>query len=411
MKFRIIFSLAFSMGITGLSAQWTPVQNFNFHIQPGTLAALGEDTVIVASDNGNVHFSDDGGHNFSKDSLPFPYSWYLDIHFPSKTTGYLCGGTAFGPVSSPIAKTTDGGKTWDSISGNQFGYELTSVSFVDENVGFFGGQGIIVKTTDGGQTFTVDSILSIWRIDDLYFLDASTGFLLGNQYIYKTTNGGQSWSIVFQDTIPSFIPGFWKLDFVSSQVGFTLGKFDGKIIKTTDGGNTWNYGMTAPDSLPLLDFDFVNENIGYAIANVYQTATPEGRIYKTADGGQSWILQYRDTTQQFVSIHMGTANSGYVLGDSLLLATTNGGVGLEEPTENVGFDIYPNPASKEFFMRTASDVQVKEIVLTDISGKEVLRWQVKDEVLSYPVSNIQPGVYIVMVQTSKGWLQKKLVKY
>lgn len=411
MKLRITFLLAFTMGALALSAQWTPVQNFNFHIQPGTLAALGEDTVIVASDNGNVHFSDDGGHNFTKDSLPFPYSWYLDIHFPSKTTGYLCGGTAFGPVSSPIAKTTDGGKTWDSISGNQFGYELTSVSFIDENVGFFGGQGIIVKTIDGGQTFIVDTLTSVGRIFDLFFLDASTGFYLGNQYIYKTTNGGQSWTTVFEDTVPSFLRGFQKLDFVSSQVGYALGMFDGKIIKTTDGGNTWNYSITPPDSLPLLDFDFIDENIGYAIANVYQTATPEGRIYKTEDGGQSWIFQYRDTTQRFVQIYMGTANSGYVLGDSLLLATTNGGVGLEELAEHIGFDIYPNPVVKEFSISTAPDIQIKEVVLTDISGREVLRWQIKNEVLSYPVSHIHPGVYIVQLQTSKGLLQKKLVKY
>lgn len=404
MKSKFILTVALVAAYGLLSAQWKPVNNFSFHIQPGTLAALGSDTVVVAADNGNIHFSEDGGQSFTKDSLPFPGSWWLDIHFPTPTTGYVCGGTAFGPVKSPIAKTTDGGQTWDSLSGNQFGYDLTAVFFVDENTGYFGGQNFIAKTTDGGQTFTTDTLQQAWRINDLHFTSSSTGFLTSNQEIYKTTDGGQNWNVVFTDTFPSFMPGFGKLDFVTGQTGFALAN-TGKLLKTTDGGNTWQYSLAPPDSIPLWDFDFVDANTGYAISGFFNSGNTNSFIYKTADGGQSWVTQYSDTSQYFIKISMADASTGYVLGGSSLLATINGGLGLGE-THIPEMGVYPNPASESFQLKMPEGVKVEEVSLWDISGREVRNWPGGDKIQSYSLAGLKAGVYSLQLKTSEGDLQQ-----
>ena len=61
---------------------------------------------------------------------------------------------------------------------------------------------------------------------------------------------------------------------------------NGLIIKTTDGGQTWNRkNSNTESSLYLLKF--ANENIGFACG--------EGVFLKTTDGGENWQELYCDT--------------------------------------------------------------------------------------------------------------------
>src|SRR5690606_316653 len=147
-----------------------------------------------------------------------------------------CGGSAFGQVLSPIVKTTNSGLSWDSLSANQFGFDLHCVFFIDENIGFFGGNGFIVKTTDGGQNFTTDT-LSAWDpITDIYFTDSNNGLLFTDSNIYRTTNGGDNWS-PFVNTGQNFgfNSSYQRFDFISQNIGYIyVGK--NNIYKTTDGG-------------------------------------------------------------------------------------------------------------------------------------------------------------------------------
>jgi hypothetical protein len=74
---------------------------------------------------------------------PYPTGNHLkSIMFPSSNTGYAVG-------NGTIIKTTDGGNSWKSIP---YGtpYSLSSVYFTDDNTGYAAGYpGIILKTTEG----------------------------------------------------------------------------------------------------------------------------------------------------------------------------------------------------------------------------------------------------------------------
>lgn len=76
--------------------------------------------------------------------------------------------------------------------------------------------------------------------------------------------------------------------FPSSQVGY-IGGIDSLLLKTTDGGITWNKlaynGINFfPGGDDFVKLDFINDSIGYA------TVGPYSGTYRTDDGGLNWTL-------------------------------------------------------------------------------------------------------------------------
>src|SRR4030043_1998176 len=69
------------------------------------------DKILAFADGGAVLYSTDGGASggvFYPDSMNGNRSIY-EADFPSQTTGYLCG------LSGLLMKTTDGGFTWTNL--------------------------------------------------------------------------------------------------------------------------------------------------------------------------------------------------------------------------------------------------------------------------------------------------------
>ena len=86
---------------------------------------------------------------------------------------------------------------------------LYTVSVVDNSVAWIGGHaGTVLKTTDGGSTWTSvggiaisNNVYNIFGIDDQTALCSAPNISpSGGAYVFKTTNGGASWSVVFTKT-------------------------------------------------------------------------------------------------------------------------------------------------------------------------------------------------------------------
>ena len=79
------------------------------------------------------------------------------------------------------------------------GYHLQTVFFINENIGWIGGDAMtLLKTTNGGENWV--PLLSGWypeSILDIYFKDQYNGMLIGgsptNTVAAITTNGGYNW--------------------------------------------------------------------------------------------------------------------------------------------------------------------------------------------------------------------------
>ena len=115
---------------------------------------------------------------------------------------------------------------------------------------------------------------------------------------------------------------------VSERVAWASG-VRSTVLRTVDGGTTWQKLTVTSDALDFRDVDAVDAQTAYvlSIGN-----GPDSRIYKTTDAGITWTLQFKneDPKAFFDAMSFWDANNGIVFGDSVdgqlyVLMTNDGG--------------------------------------------------------------------------------------
>lgn len=217
--------------------------------------------------------------------------------------------------------------------------QFESVYFANDNVGWIAGKGsggFILHTTDGGAHWNVqmgDPHSNDPELSSLRFLDATHGwaYQAGGQLV-RTTDGN-TWETV--GPFPNFPAQF---RFVSAQNGFALtGDFRGSsVISTQDGGRSWKdvydcnttiqvNGLVRNTSCYLNDFYFPTTRVGYAVGGDYGGSW--AAIVKTTDGGKTWQVIFASTQLAAAShLFFTDENNGVVrLGDDRIIITADGG--------------------------------------------------------------------------------------
>lgn len=180
---------------------------------------------------------------------------------------------------------------------------LKSVYFIDPNIGYMSGNGIILKTLNGGTNWLV--ISTAFSGSSIYFNNILTGYICEGT-IFKTTDGGISWNDLYQSALLA-------VNFADNNVGYAVG-YNSKIIKTTDSGNSWELQFISMYGNKLNSVYFINQNTGY-IAGGKMSAPYSGVIYKTINGGGSWYEVSPSTADiDFRSINFPTSDIGYAVG-------------------------------------------------------------------------------------------------
>jgi photosystem II stability/assembly factor-like uncharacterized protein len=116
---------------------------------------------------------------------------------------------------------------------------------------------------------------------------------------------------------------------VSQRVAWASGA-RGTIVRTTDGGATWQrLVIPGTDKLDFRDIDAIDDRTAYALSIGPGEAS---QIYKTVDGGANWARQYlnQDPKAFFDAMTFWNADRGVVIGDSVdgqhfILLTRDGG--------------------------------------------------------------------------------------
>jgi photosystem II stability/assembly factor-like uncharacterized protein len=242
---------------------------------------------------------------------PLPQGNSLNsVWFTDANTGFAVG------MHGTILKTTDGGATWSVHPVITTGY-ISTVCFTDANHGYAVGEAIL-RTTDGGNNWTVITNGSNLQLNSVCFPSATTGYAAGGNTIMKTTDAGLTWNLL--PTSSSFLA--WSIFFTDVNTGYTAG--DGGIFKTTDGGLTWTMlldGMTLTWGLESIWF--TNATTGYAVGG--------GKtILKTVNGGQTWTTVLSGGYLYLYSVFFQDENTGYAVGGDgyvgTIVKTTNAGV-------------------------------------------------------------------------------------
>lgn len=113
--------------------------------------------------------------------------------------------------------------------------------------------------------------------ETIQFLSGNIGRVAGNGFMIGTSDGGCSWQTIYTGEY-----SFHKLEFVTNSVGYVIAtKPDSPaplLLKTTDGGSTYQPLKNAPHG--MLDVDFSDQKNGFLYTNAW--------VYRTSDGGTTW---------------------------------------------------------------------------------------------------------------------------
>jgi photosystem II stability/assembly factor-like uncharacterized protein len=211
---------------------------------------------------------------------------------------------------------------------------LYNVKFSDPQNGWVCGQdGLILHTTDGGETWQKQSSGTKFPIFALSFIDRNHGWAVAQQATYlHTANGGETWEeghieasvegVSEEATLAMVDPTLYDVQFIDEKTGWMVGEF-GKIYHSGDGGTTWKEQQNS-----LLGHDGIDDALnlptwfGVRFANTTDGVAVglEGKIIKTVDGGKTWTFTAQDlsviSTDPLYTVRWVGDGKGWIVGAS-----------------------------------------------------------------------------------------------
>lgn len=238
------------------------------------------------------------------------------ITCPSARTCYIVSGLYSVGGTGGIVKTTDGGDTFTTISSPSSD-PMHAVSCSSEALCFVVGDfGTVLKTADGGATWKTTQVGSASnrpKLTGVYTPDGIKVTVVGKDgVILRSTDGGATW------TPPSIrtYADFYDIFFTDSLIGFIAGN-DGALLKTTDGGEIWQsrgslgtagsiYAMRGGGSRPF-----------YAVGDTFN---------KSTDGGDTWAPIIIGSLRGYRAISVPDGSTAYLITESnAVYKTTDSG--------------------------------------------------------------------------------------
>jgi photosystem II stability/assembly factor-like uncharacterized protein len=221
--------------------------------------------IWISGSNGVVYNSPDNGNTWTLcdtnffQNVQLPGIWAVS---PQKV--FAVGTTTNSQQTGVIGYTLDGGATWDSVvpADNYNQNQWIGVCSSENTIVIYGSRAHYMVSNDGGTTWKNDSIENTGGgdggsdINHLIMLDSQKwwgAFDMG--HIYITADGGTSWTEQ-QTGQGGFLVG---IDAVDSQLALVVGTpvssvVESPILKTTNGGTTWENKFTSKSSLWKITF-------------------------------------------------------------------------------------------------------------------------------------------------------------
>ncbi|MDT8414216.1 MAG: YCF48-related protein [Flavobacteriaceae bacterium] len=243
----------------------------------------------------------------------------LESEFPvAHVQAFLLNQNEYFVLKHSLFKTVNGGETFELVV-NQGPNRIFGVHFFDIDTGFVTHAGRLFKTIDGGESWV--EVVQVNTLSKLFFVNNSIGFLYGGSTngpiaggdvlssggVLKTTDGGQTW-----DDLNLSVSEINVLYFVDVNTGYFATSAEDEIYKTTDGGTTWDLVSNEVEGF-INGMVFLDVNNGFVI-------THEGKIYRTNNGGTNWSVDYETTNGLNLSSIAKTSDGKiFVVGDDGLM--------------------------------------------------------------------------------------------
>jgi hypothetical protein len=232
---------------------------------------------------------------------------FIDIDFQDTQKGWAAS-------TYNIYRTENGGQTWLKRYELPDDYELLHMTVVNDSViyingvkaTFGNGNGWIIKSIDGGDSWHNITPASPLKIFTIHFFDAEKGFMVAysdSQRVLTTFNGGSSWEEKTIDPLYRFSE-VQALNDTTIFFGAKFGDEQFLFCKTSDFFETLSVLHEYEDYLP--SYHALDENTIFAIMS--------DRIMKSLDGGYSWEFKHKILNigySGYINMHFSTRDSGF----------------------------------------------------------------------------------------------------
>lgn len=242
---------------------------------------------------------------------------FNEIACPEPRTCFAVAGLSRSGGTGALVKTSDGGVSFSRVNIPTLN-PLHGITCPTAHVCYSAGDfGTFLKTENGGETWTeyqLGSRANPPPLNALFALDAKQVFVVGKDgRMYRTRDGGAYWTTVSLRTIADLTAVY----FINQSVGFVTGN-DGVLLKTEDSGNTWATVGGLRDT---------GTAVSLRAAPGGQTLFTAGdSIRKSIDGGTTWTQSGKELTNPHAGIAVVDEKIIYVLaGVGTIFRTADGG--------------------------------------------------------------------------------------
>jgi photosystem II stability/assembly factor-like uncharacterized protein len=253
-------------------------------------------------------------------------------------------GGVYNAVSGGIQRTTDGGKSWQTV-WTAPGADISTITFLSGSTGFAAGQ---------------------------VFPSSSTTDATGQPVWLRTMDGGSTWTAQVP-ALPAVASGLWSvLRFTAATSNLILaapdpnqnGGYASIMLRSADGGAHWSQagppGWTATGGVA-----FATQSLAFATGNLRDISPPSvsTKLWRSRDGGLTWsAVAGTQLAFGLNAIHFPDPLHGFAAGGNLakyemrpsrgLLATSDGGRTWSVRYQSPDTDI-SNPITRLHFFDTS----------------------------------------------------------
>lgn len=416
MKKNLLFALLISIFCQSQQHHWTAFSN------PPTSTGRYDDVFFLNENlgwaakggGGKVYKTTDGGANWAQMTLSNPNNeYYRNIEFLNENVGFL------GTLNNSFYKTVNGGTTWqkvENISPNPraiCGLDTVGASTV-YGCGAWFGPAYIIKSTDSGNSWQyIDMSNYATALVEILFVDENLGYVSGTDsdggVILKTTDGGVTWTKIYGSGIENEY--VWKMQILDGNKFFcsieSVAPNSGKLLKSLNGGVTWE-----TKNFPDVDV----QAVGFVSPKKGWMGGHNTGFYETIDGGNTWTdLGIGGSLNRIFFVNN---NLAYASGNQIYkMTTTNLATGESDRTiKELKVEIAPNPVTDVLNLKIHYEHSDHIIIaLYDMSGK-LLKEILKDDIANKEIKNYTlpfkypAGNYFLSVHSNLGRQSIKFTK-
>jgi photosystem II stability/assembly factor-like uncharacterized protein len=312
----------------GLS--WTP-QESGVKSDLRAIAFLSAEKAIAVGKGGVILKTGDSGRSWARKKAGMDL---YAVQFADGNNGYAAGGSV-GYIKNRrlIVRTTDGGETWQPEL-KEWGPVIYGLSLASQDGPLACGQKGALVGRGGGRGWTplkspTKHVLSSMAIS------GDKGIAVGSYgTILRTADGGRTWTSALPDKQKSLD----SISLTGPGYGLAVGG-ERLVLWTTDGGRTWTDSKTIP-GLYVESGCLLNAQTAVALGM-------GGVVFRTSDAGATWEQIQTGVDYGFNRMRFMDEKRGLAVGYAAILATEDGGkTWTRRPLpKNAGYCVLLNAAS------------------------------------------------------------------